>query len=161
MSIRATQVLYGPYQVTFNAVDLGAIEKIELKIDNTTAKVDLVNGVTLKRDVRRSATVILTMVETAGLKTALAALFPSIYTTVTTKAQVVWSINTCGSLTAPGTLTVAADCDTATEDDFIFYGARPSLEGFDTPSDGPRKVMVRFELEGDNTGKLFQLGSTV
>lgn len=154
-------MLYGPHQVTFNSVDLGGIESIETSVESRTAEATLINGVTLRRDVGRTVSVIMTLVETAGLKTALAGLFPAIYTTATTKAQVLFSVNTCGAGAASGTLTIASDCDTGTEDDLIFYGARPNLEGIEVPNDGPRRIMIRFEIEGDATGKLFQIGSTV
>lgn len=160
MAVRQTEVVYAPYQATFNAIDLGGIEKFEVQIKSKTASAELINGVTLKRDVAKEVSVLVTLVETGGVKTSLAALFPALYTTNTGKAQVLWNINSCGGGTAPQNLILTSDCDTGTAEDFTFFGAVPNLEGIETPNDGPRKIMVRFEVQGDATGKHFQLGST-
>lgn len=151
--------MYGPYQASFNSVDLGGIEDFEIQTESRTASSELINGVTLKRDVAKALTVLVTLVETAGVKTALAALFPSIYTVSGSESQLLWKVSTCGNGTAPQTLVLASDCDDTTAEDISFFGAVPNFDGFETPKDGPRKVRVRFEIQGDNSGNLFQLGN--
>lgn len=161
MAVRQAQVFFGPYQATFNAVDIGSMEDFEVAIETKTASVELINGITIKRDVNRSLTVTVTLAETSGLKTALAALFPGIYTTSGSRGQLLWGVSTCGSIAAPQNLVLSADCDTGTDEDLIFYGARPNLEAIEVPGDSSRKVRIRFEIEGISNGNFFQIGSTV
>lgn len=160
MSVRQSEILHGPYQVSFNSVDLGGIEEAEIQIASETASTKLINGIVLKRDTARSVTVLLTLVETAGTKTALAALFPSQYTAGEGEtAELAWGVSTCGAGTTPQTLILASDCDTTTDEDFSFFGAVPNLDGIEVPADGPRKFKVRMEIQGDSSGNLFQVGN--
>jgi hypothetical protein len=158
--VRAIEQVTGPYAVKYNSVDLGAASSVEVEIEPMIVEIDsTVNGVKTKRQVGTSLDVVVTMQETGGVMTGLAAVFPSLFTVGATTSQIEWDVDNCLSTTG-FQLEIDSLCDTTTGQSFIVYDAIPFLEGITIPGDGVREVTVRFSARPNGTGKLYRLGTS-